>query len=138
LINGFAYVYHKLRLLSRQIFAKVISKIFAAKYGLQQLYQMYVFNLRRTLYIQAVLKFLKLDTQAQHRGAVVQERSLSPYRLRYKTGLSKSVCIYWQGVCNLSIQKRVYTQAVLKLNTQSQHHGAVVQGRSLSPMPAAV
>ncbi|MDR1052702.1 MAG: hypothetical protein LBL39_00850 [Planctomycetaceae bacterium] len=29
------------------------------------------------------LKFEKLDTQAQQRGAVVQGRSLSPYRLRY-------------------------------------------------------
>jgi hypothetical protein len=31
---------------------------------------------------QAVLKFLKLNTQAQQREAVVQGRSLSPYRLR--------------------------------------------------------
>ncbi|MDR1480824.1 MAG: hypothetical protein LBJ00_18005 [Planctomycetaceae bacterium] len=35
------------------------------------------------IYTQAVLKFLKLDTQAQQREAVVQGRSLSPYRLRY-------------------------------------------------------
>ncbi|MDR1479210.1 MAG: hypothetical protein LBJ00_09735 [Planctomycetaceae bacterium] len=34
-------------------------------------------------YTQAVLKFLKLNTQAQQREAVVQGRSLSPYRLRY-------------------------------------------------------
>ncbi|MDR1477465.1 MAG: hypothetical protein LBJ00_00815 [Planctomycetaceae bacterium] len=33
---------------------------------------------------QAVLKFPKLDTQASQREAVVQGRSLSPYRLRYK------------------------------------------------------
>ncbi|MDR1477685.1 MAG: hypothetical protein LBJ00_01955 [Planctomycetaceae bacterium] len=35
-------------------------------------------------YTQAILKFLKLITQAQQREAVVQGRSLSPYRLRYK------------------------------------------------------
>jgi hypothetical protein len=35
-------------------------------------------------YTQAILKFLKLNTQAQQREAVVQGRSLSPYRLRYK------------------------------------------------------
>ncbi|MDR1479958.1 MAG: hypothetical protein LBJ00_13570 [Planctomycetaceae bacterium] len=35
------------------------------------------------IYTEAVLKFLKLDTQAQQREAVVQGRSLSPYRLRY-------------------------------------------------------
>ncbi|MDR1478443.1 MAG: hypothetical protein LBJ00_05825 [Planctomycetaceae bacterium] len=34
-------------------------------------------------YTQAVLKFLKLDTQAQQRETVVQGRILSPYRLRY-------------------------------------------------------
>ncbi|MDR1480665.1 MAG: hypothetical protein LBJ00_17190 [Planctomycetaceae bacterium] len=34
-------------------------------------------------YTQAVLKFLKLNAQAQQREAVVQGRSLSPYRLRY-------------------------------------------------------
>ncbi|MDR1480987.1 MAG: hypothetical protein LBJ00_18845 [Planctomycetaceae bacterium] len=34
-------------------------------------------------YTQAVLKFPKLNTQAQQREAVVQGRSLSPYRLRY-------------------------------------------------------
>ncbi|MDR1477612.1 MAG: hypothetical protein LBJ00_01585 [Planctomycetaceae bacterium] len=34
-------------------------------------------------YTQAVLKFLKLDTQAQQLEAVAQRRSLSPYRLRY-------------------------------------------------------
>ncbi|MDR1480852.1 MAG: hypothetical protein LBJ00_18160 [Planctomycetaceae bacterium] len=39
--------------------------------------------LRLISYTQAVLKFLKLDTQAQQREAVVQGRSLSPYRLRY-------------------------------------------------------
>ncbi|MDR1479430.1 MAG: hypothetical protein LBJ00_10875 [Planctomycetaceae bacterium] len=32
---------------------------------------------------QAVLKFLKLNTRAQQREAVVQGRSLSSYRLRY-------------------------------------------------------
>ncbi|MDR1291056.1 MAG: hypothetical protein LBK06_07645 [Planctomycetaceae bacterium] len=34
-------------------------------------------------YAEAVLKFKKLNTRAQQRGAVVQGRSLSPYRLRY-------------------------------------------------------
>ncbi|MDR1479002.1 MAG: hypothetical protein LBJ00_08670 [Planctomycetaceae bacterium] len=33
---------------------------------------------------QAVLKFLKLNTQTQQRETVTQGRSLSPYRLRYK------------------------------------------------------
>ncbi|MDR1478349.1 MAG: hypothetical protein LBJ00_05350 [Planctomycetaceae bacterium] len=37
-----------------------------------------------TLYTEATLKFLKRNTQAQQREAVVQGRSLSPYRLRYK------------------------------------------------------
>ncbi|MDR1477999.1 MAG: hypothetical protein LBJ00_03570 [Planctomycetaceae bacterium] len=36
------------------------------------------------MYTGATLKFLKLNTQAQQREAVVQGRSLSPYRLRYK------------------------------------------------------
>ncbi|MDR1478662.1 MAG: hypothetical protein LBJ00_06940 [Planctomycetaceae bacterium] len=35
-------------------------------------------------YTKATLKFPKLNTQAQQREAVVQGRSLSPYRLRYK------------------------------------------------------
>ncbi|MDR1291400.1 MAG: hypothetical protein LBK06_09375 [Planctomycetaceae bacterium] len=35
------------------------------------------------VYAEAVLKFAKLNTAAQQRGAVVQGRSLSPYRLRY-------------------------------------------------------
>jgi hypothetical protein len=38
-------------------------------------------------YTQAVLKFPKLNTQAQQREAVVQGRSLSPYRLQYIYGL---------------------------------------------------
>ncbi|MDR1290556.1 MAG: hypothetical protein LBK06_05085 [Planctomycetaceae bacterium] len=36
-----------------------------------------------TVYAEAVLKFGKLNTQAQQRGAVVHRRSLPPYRLRY-------------------------------------------------------
>ncbi|MDR1290987.1 MAG: hypothetical protein LBK06_07295 [Planctomycetaceae bacterium] len=35
------------------------------------------------MYAEAVLKFAKLNTVAQQREAVVQGRSLSPYRLRY-------------------------------------------------------
>ncbi|MDR1479881.1 MAG: hypothetical protein LBJ00_13185 [Planctomycetaceae bacterium] len=35
------------------------------------------------LYTEATLKFLKLNARAQQREAVVQGRSLSPYRLRY-------------------------------------------------------
>ncbi|MDR1479560.1 MAG: hypothetical protein LBJ00_11530 [Planctomycetaceae bacterium] len=35
-------------------------------------------------YTQATIKFIELNTQAQQREAVVQGRSLSPYRLRYK------------------------------------------------------
>ncbi|MDR1291315.1 MAG: hypothetical protein LBK06_08940 [Planctomycetaceae bacterium] len=36
-------------------------------------------------YTEAVLKFTKLNTAAQQRGAVTRWRSLSPYRLRYKS-----------------------------------------------------
>ncbi|MDR1479967.1 MAG: hypothetical protein LBJ00_13615 [Planctomycetaceae bacterium] len=43
-----------------------------------------VFFVPIALYTQATLKFPKLDTQAQQREAVVQGRSLSSYRLRYK------------------------------------------------------
>ncbi|MDR1289974.1 MAG: hypothetical protein LBK06_02105 [Planctomycetaceae bacterium] len=34
-------------------------------------------------YAEAVLKFVKLNTAAQQREAIVQGRSLLPYRLRY-------------------------------------------------------
>jgi hypothetical protein len=34
-------------------------------------------------YAKAILKFMELNTEAQHRGAVVQGRSLLSYRLRY-------------------------------------------------------
>ncbi|MDR1290682.1 MAG: hypothetical protein LBK06_05740 [Planctomycetaceae bacterium] len=37
----------------------------------------------RLFYAKAVLKFTKLNTAAQQREAVVQGRSLLPYRLRY-------------------------------------------------------
>ncbi|MDR1290517.1 MAG: hypothetical protein LBK06_04880 [Planctomycetaceae bacterium] len=36
-----------------------------------------------TCYAKAVLKFAKLNTAAQQREAVVQGRSLLPYRLQY-------------------------------------------------------
>ncbi|MDR1290479.1 MAG: hypothetical protein LBK06_04685 [Planctomycetaceae bacterium] len=36
------------------------------------------------LFAEAVLKFAKLNTAAQQREAIVQGRSLLPYRLRYK------------------------------------------------------
>ncbi|MDR1478358.1 MAG: hypothetical protein LBJ00_05395 [Planctomycetaceae bacterium] len=39
------------------------------------------------LLTQVFLKFLKLITEAQQREAVVQGRSLSPYRLRYICGV---------------------------------------------------
>ncbi|MDR1290132.1 MAG: hypothetical protein LBK06_02910 [Planctomycetaceae bacterium] len=39
-------------------------------------------------YAEAVLKFVKLNTAAQQREAVVQGRSLLPYRLRYKSAVS--------------------------------------------------
>ncbi|MDR1291029.1 MAG: hypothetical protein LBK06_07505 [Planctomycetaceae bacterium] len=35
------------------------------------------------IYAEAVLKFAKLNTAAQQREAIVQGRSLLPYRLRY-------------------------------------------------------
>ncbi|MDR1291397.1 MAG: hypothetical protein LBK06_09360 [Planctomycetaceae bacterium] len=40
-------------------------------------------------YAEAVLKFAKLNTAAQQREAVVQGRSLLPYRLRYVFELCK-------------------------------------------------
>ncbi|MDR1291364.1 MAG: hypothetical protein LBK06_09185 [Planctomycetaceae bacterium] len=40
------------------------------------------------MYAEAVFKFAKLNTAAQQREAVVQGRSLLPYRLRY-TDLTK-------------------------------------------------
>ncbi|MDR1480130.1 MAG: hypothetical protein LBJ00_14435 [Planctomycetaceae bacterium] len=50
-----------------------------------------MFNKR--FYTQAVLKFLKLNTQAQQREAIVQGRSLSPYRLRYnEVGVFLTIC----------------------------------------------
>ncbi|MDR1480265.1 MAG: hypothetical protein LBJ00_15115 [Planctomycetaceae bacterium] len=60
----------------------------------------YGINNSRNSYTQAVLKFLKLNTQAQQREAVVRGRSLSPYRLRYiqEQNLSFiSVMIYFLG-----------------------------------------
>jgi hypothetical protein len=39
--------------------------------------------MKRSKYAEAVLKFAKLNTVAQQREAVVQGRSLLPYRLRY-------------------------------------------------------
>ncbi|MDR1290194.1 MAG: hypothetical protein LBK06_03235 [Planctomycetaceae bacterium] len=47
----------------------------------------------RSFYAEAVLKFAKLNTAAQQRGAVVQGRSLPPYRLRYSKAQSKPVAI---------------------------------------------
>ncbi|MDR1290110.1 MAG: hypothetical protein LBK06_02800 [Planctomycetaceae bacterium] len=42
-------------------------------------------------YAKAVLKFAKLNTAAQQREAIVQGRSLSPYRLRYLSRVKKSL-----------------------------------------------
>ncbi|MDR1479247.1 MAG: hypothetical protein LBJ00_09925 [Planctomycetaceae bacterium] len=54
---------------------------------------------------------MELNTQAQQCEAVVQGRSLSPYRLRYKKAV-------------LKFPKR---------NRQTQQHESVAQGRCLSP-----
>ncbi|MDR1290918.1 MAG: hypothetical protein LBK06_06935 [Planctomycetaceae bacterium] len=43
-------------------------------------------------YAEAVLKFAKLNTAAQQREAVVQVRSLLPYRLRYTSLCSLCLC----------------------------------------------
>ncbi|MDR1480742.1 MAG: hypothetical protein LBJ00_17595 [Planctomycetaceae bacterium] len=51
------------------------------------------------LYNQAVLKFLKLNTQTQQREAVVQGRSLSPYRLQYTCVFNSTDCIYKFTLC---------------------------------------
>ncbi|MDR1477721.1 MAG: hypothetical protein LBJ00_02135 [Planctomycetaceae bacterium] len=50
-------------------------------------------NVCRSWYTEATLKFLKLNTQAQQREAVVQGRSLLPYRLRYKTNKTAGIGI---------------------------------------------
>ncbi|MDR1289722.1 MAG: hypothetical protein LBK06_00825 [Planctomycetaceae bacterium] len=42
---------------------------------------------------EVVLQFEKLNTRAQQRGAVVQGRSLSPYRLRYNADFGDSVYV---------------------------------------------
>ncbi|MDR1478779.1 MAG: hypothetical protein LBJ00_07535 [Planctomycetaceae bacterium] len=42
-------------------------------------------------YTEATLKFMELNTQAQQREAVVQGRSLLPYRLRYIGGRFRRV-----------------------------------------------
>ncbi|MDR1053125.1 MAG: hypothetical protein LBL39_03025, partial [Planctomycetaceae bacterium] len=50
-------------------------------------------------YAKAILKFEKLDTQAQQREAVVQGRSLSPYRLRYsKIFVTVHVMLFHRGI----------------------------------------
>ncbi|MDR1291316.1 MAG: hypothetical protein LBK06_08945 [Planctomycetaceae bacterium] len=41
-------------------------------------------GLNKAIFAKAVLKFAKLNTVAQQREAVVQGRSLLPYRLRYQ------------------------------------------------------
>jgi hypothetical protein len=46
-------------------------------------YELVLVDKSRSVYAEAVLKFAKLNTAAQQREAVVQGRSLSPYRLRY-------------------------------------------------------
>ncbi|MDR0391780.1 MAG: hypothetical protein LBH59_07730, partial [Planctomycetaceae bacterium] len=56
-------------------------------YRLRYTIYRYILRTIRTkdkLYAKAVLKFAKLNTAAQQREAVVQGRSLLPYRLRYK------------------------------------------------------
>ncbi|MDR1480623.1 MAG: hypothetical protein LBJ00_16975 [Planctomycetaceae bacterium] len=45
---------------------------------------------------------MELNTQAQQREAVVQGRSLSPYRLRYNCDLRENLC-----VSSLKVIKRV-------------------------------
>ncbi|MDR1289725.1 MAG: hypothetical protein LBK06_00840 [Planctomycetaceae bacterium] len=45
-------------------------------------------------YAEAVLKFAKLNTAAQQREAVVQGRSLLPYRLRYNNFFAFSLMVF--------------------------------------------
>jgi hypothetical protein len=75
---------------------KISSKQFISSYGINSLVNNYkrTFRIRRHkrglsfewiggCYTKAILKFTKLNKWSQHRGAVVQGRSLLPYRLRY-------------------------------------------------------
>ncbi|MDR1478952.1 MAG: hypothetical protein LBJ00_08415 [Planctomycetaceae bacterium] len=57
------------------------------------------------------LKFLKLDTQAQQREAVVQGRSLSPYRLRYNADSLKIIAdqILLSDLANISPKSASFT-----------------------------
>ncbi|MDR1291622.1 MAG: hypothetical protein LBK06_10515 [Planctomycetaceae bacterium] len=48
-----------------------------------------------SLYAKAVLKFAKLNTAAQQREAIVQGRSLLPYRLRYNYESPTEIVLYF-------------------------------------------
>ncbi|MDR1477498.1 MAG: hypothetical protein LBJ00_00990 [Planctomycetaceae bacterium] len=66
----------------------------------------------RHRYTEATLKFLKLNTQAQQREAVVQGRSLSPYRLRYiflfrLTFLSLVVVFRWHQLQEIGLRIKI-------------------------------
>jgi hypothetical protein len=50
-------------------------------------------------YAEAVLKFVKLNTVAQQREAVVRGRSLLPYRLRYSGENFKTSCRRIYNLC---------------------------------------
>jgi hypothetical protein len=67
------------------------------------------FYTKGNFYTEAVLKFPKLNTQAQQRGAVAQGRSLSPYRLRY-------LCAFAGYKLNLSTKPIAHT--VCGINTK--------------------
>ncbi|MDR1141847.1 MAG: hypothetical protein LBL62_09155, partial [Planctomycetaceae bacterium] len=52
--------------------------------------------LTQYIYTQAVLKFMKLITEAQQREAVTRGRSLLPYRLRYSKRSPTQSDIFFQ------------------------------------------
>ncbi|MDR1291101.1 MAG: hypothetical protein LBK06_07870 [Planctomycetaceae bacterium] len=64
-----------------------IQILYLTQYNIAKLDNIVLFFRQRSTcsvqYAEAVLKFAKLITAAQQRGAVVQGRSLLPYRLRY-------------------------------------------------------
>ncbi|MDR1477342.1 MAG: hypothetical protein LBJ00_00190 [Planctomycetaceae bacterium] len=77
------------------------------------------FHQTHIIYTEATLKFLKLNPQAQQREAVVQGRSLSPYRLRYKrsdTNLKYKICLIIN--CNQISPKVYYRRNGLDIKPQ--------------------
>ncbi|MDR1477345.1 MAG: hypothetical protein LBJ00_00205 [Planctomycetaceae bacterium] len=85
--------------MTTQLRTKIKYRYWAVGFGIR-------FATRRVVvdcYTEATLKFLKLNTQAQQREAVVQGRSLSPYRLRYTRCpfRMKDLCNHLASFCSV-------------------------------------